>query len=115
MSFFSSASSPSLKLELSDFAATAAGAAHRSRMSGFMEKRGQKGGATKKRFFCLDGNCLFYYASVDPKSVVGMIWVEGCSVDAVDELTLRLVTLGQVSHNLKALRGNGEMNSDCCC
>ena len=66
-------------------------------MSGFMGKRGQKGGATKRRFFCLDGNCLFYYATVDPKSVVGMIWVEGCTIEALDDKTFKLLTLGQVS------------------
>ena len=78
---FTKSSALDIKIEKSDFVAAAKSAGSRARHSGWLEKRGQKGGATKRRWFVLDQNCLFYYASQDLATVVGMIWVEDCTCE----------------------------------
>lgn len=106
-SYFSS-SLGEIKLEKSDFVASALNAAKNSRKNGWMIKQGQKNKSDfKRRFFILDRNCLFYYASEDCSSFIGMIWVEDCKIESLEiekstgSYPFKVTTVGDRQYYLK--------------
>lgn len=107
-SYFSPSKASDIKLESSDFVAAALVAGKNPRITGWMKKQGQKNKMSwQRRYFVLDQNCLFYYASPNLKSVVGMIWVEGCTVLTPEPSSgdggspLRIVTVGSREYVLQ--------------
>jgi len=104
--YFGQGKGSDIKLEKADFTAAALAAGKNARsMTGWMKKQGQQNKMSwQRRYFVLDQNCLFYYSSPDLKTVIGMIWVEGCSVfvhdHSSDGFPLRLVTIGEREYTL---------------
>jgi predicted nucleic acid-binding Zn-ribbon protein len=104
MSNFFGKSEDVLKIEKADICAAAHSALERPQKSGWMTKQGHRNKSSwVKRYFALFQNNLYYFASQDPKSVVGLIWIEGSrsEVDNSDGLYIRLFTIGSREYLLK--------------
>lgn len=64
---------------------------------GFLNKRGEVNKSFQRRWFVLKGNLLFYYDRRTDSEPVGVIILEGCSVELVencDRYTFELAFLG---------------------
>ncbi|XP_050746236.1 sesquipedalian-1 [Drosophila biarmipes] len=55
-------------------------------MKGFLNKRGEVNKAFQRRFFILKGNLLFYFESLVDKDPLGLIIVEGCTIELSNEV-----------------------------
>ncbi|XP_065723377.2 sesquipedalian-1 isoform X1 [Drosophila suzukii] len=55
-------------------------------MEGFLNKRGEVNKAFQRRFFVLKGNLLFYFESRVDKDPLGLIIVEGCTIELSNEV-----------------------------
>ena len=105
-----SSSTSGIKLESNDFSATGLLAGTKASKKGWLEKappKGQKSGAAKTRFFALHSNCLFYFGDENMKSVVGMIFLEGSTVEAVlgdsGQHLIRVVSVGGREYLLRSI------------
>lgn len=54
--------------------------------SGFLNKRGEINKAFQRRYFVLKGNLLFYFETRLDKEPLGLIIVEGCTIELSQEL-----------------------------
>jgi len=71
-----------LKIENKDFKEMSNNAMNDATKMGYMTKQGQMNKSSKeRRFFVLNGTCLYYFMSDDPNSCKGLIWLEGSSVE----------------------------------
>ena len=52
---------------------------------GWLWKRGEVNKAFQKRYFVLKGNLLFYFEKQNDKEPVGVIILEGCTVELAEE------------------------------
>uniref|UniRef100_A0A8C6YXP4 Sesquipedalian n=1 Tax=Nothoprocta perdicaria TaxID=30464 RepID=A0A8C6YXP4_NOTPE len=52
--------------------------------AGFLYKRGERHGAYHRRWFVLKGNMLFYFEERESREPVGVIVLEGCTVELCD-------------------------------
>lgn len=52
---------------------------------GFLNKRGEINKAFQKRYFVLKGNLLFYFEKKGDKEPLGLIIVEGCTIELSEE------------------------------
>lgn len=52
--------------------------------AGFLYKRGGRGAGSHRRWFVLRGNMLFYFESESSREPLGVILLEGCTVELVD-------------------------------
>ncbi|XP_027269866.1 sesquipedalian-1 isoform X1 [Cricetulus griseus] len=52
--------------------------------AGFLHKRGGRGAGSHRRWFVLRGNMLFYFESEASREPLGVILLEGCTVELVD-------------------------------
>ncbi|NXA37340.1 SESQ1 protein, partial [Eudromia elegans] len=52
--------------------------------AGFLYKRGERHGAYQRRWFVLKGNMLFYFEERESREPVGVIVLEGCTVELCD-------------------------------
>lgn len=59
---------------------------HRSFALGFLNKRGEVNKAFQRRYFVLKGNLLFYFESRVDKEPLGLIIVEGCTIELSNEM-----------------------------
>ncbi|KAH8281220.1 hypothetical protein KR044_011658 [Drosophila immigrans] len=50
-------------------------------MEGFLNKRGEINRAFQRRYFVLKGNLLFYFETRNDKEPLGLIIVEGCTIE----------------------------------
>lgn len=55
-------------------------------MEGFLNKRGEVNKAFQRRYFVLKGNLLFYFESRLDKEPLGLIIVEGCTIELSNEV-----------------------------
>ncbi|KAH8413967.1 hypothetical protein KR009_008989 [Drosophila setifemur] len=55
-------------------------------MEGFLNKRGEVNKAFQRRYFILKGNLLFYFESRMDKEPLGLIIVEGCTIELSNEV-----------------------------
>ncbi|KAH8325958.1 hypothetical protein KR067_011008 [Drosophila pandora] len=55
-------------------------------MEGFLNKRGEVNRAFQRRYFVLKGNLLFYFESRVDKEPLGLIIVEGCTIELSNEM-----------------------------
>ncbi|XP_017079531.1 sesquipedalian-1 [Drosophila eugracilis] len=55
-------------------------------MEGFLSKRGEVNKAFQRRYFVLKGNLLFYFESRVDKEPLGLIIVEGCTIELSNEV-----------------------------
>ncbi|KAH8241092.1 hypothetical protein KR026_012013 [Drosophila bipectinata] len=55
-------------------------------MEGFLNKRGEVNKAFQRRYFVLKGNLLFYFESRMDKEPLGLIIVEGCTIELSNEV-----------------------------
>ncbi|KAH8334098.1 hypothetical protein KR059_006672 [Drosophila kikkawai] len=55
-------------------------------MEGFLNKRGEVNKAFQRRYFVLKGNLLFYFESRTDKEPLGLIIVEGCTIELSNEV-----------------------------
>ncbi|XP_016978337.2 uncharacterized protein LOC108044003 isoform X1 [Drosophila rhopaloa] len=55
-------------------------------MEGFLNKRGEVNKAFQRRYFVLKGNLLFYFESGIDKEPLGLIIVEGCTIELSNEV-----------------------------
>ncbi|KAI5700432.1 hypothetical protein M8J77_010201 [Diaphorina citri] len=53
---------------------------------GFLTKRGEINKAAQKRWFVLKGNLLFYFEKRNDKEPVGVIILEGCTIELADHV-----------------------------
>ncbi|KAH8255405.1 hypothetical protein KR038_002499, partial [Drosophila bunnanda] len=56
------------------------------RVAGFLNKRGEVNKAFQRRYFVLKGNLLFYFESRTDKEPLGLIIVEGCTIELSNEV-----------------------------
>ncbi|KAH8237951.1 hypothetical protein KR032_008920, partial [Drosophila birchii] len=59
---------------------------HPFRFAGFLNKRGEVNKAFQRRYFVLKGNLLFYFESRTDKEPLGLIIVEGCTIELSNEV-----------------------------
>ncbi|KAH8282448.1 hypothetical protein KR054_007777, partial [Drosophila jambulina] len=59
---------------------------HPTRLAGFLNKRGEVNKAFQRRYFVLKGNLLFYFESRTDKEPLGLIIVEGCTIELSNEV-----------------------------
>ncbi|GAB1290130.1 Sesquipedalian-1 [Apodemus speciosus] len=52
--------------------------------AGFLHKRGGRGASSHRRWFVLRGNMLFYFEAEASREPLGVILLEGCTVELVD-------------------------------
>uniref|UniRef100_A0A0K8W6B4 Sesquipedalian-1 n=1 Tax=Bactrocera latifrons TaxID=174628 RepID=A0A0K8W6B4_BACLA len=52
---------------------------------GFLNKRGEINKAFQRRYFVLKGNLLFYFEKKGDKEPLGLIIVEGCTIELSEE------------------------------
>lgn len=52
---------------------------------GWLNKRGEVNRAYQRRWFVLKGNILFYFDKRGDKEPLGMIVLEGCTIELADE------------------------------
>lgn len=52
--------------------------------AGFLHKRGGRGAGSHRRWFVLRGNILFYFEAEASREPLGVILLEGCTVELVD-------------------------------
>ncbi|XP_017479414.1 PREDICTED: sesquipedalian-1 [Rhagoletis zephyria] len=52
---------------------------------GFLNKRGEVNKAFQRRYFVLKGNLLFYFEKKGDKEPLGLIIVEGCTIELSEE------------------------------
>lgn len=52
--------------------------------AGFLHKRGGRGAGSHRRWFVLRGNMLFYFETEGSREPLGVILLEGCTVELVD-------------------------------
>ncbi|XP_052024485.1 sesquipedalian-1 [Apodemus sylvaticus] len=52
--------------------------------AGFLHKRGGRGAGSHRRWFVLRGNMLFYFEAEGSREPLGVILLEGCTVELVD-------------------------------
>lgn len=52
--------------------------------AGFLHKRGVRGAGSHRRWFVLRGNMLFYFEAEASREPLGVILLEGCTVELVD-------------------------------
>lgn len=52
--------------------------------AGFLHKRGGRGAGSHRRWFVLRGNMLFYFEAEASREPLGVILLEGCTVELVD-------------------------------
>ncbi|XP_068150352.1 sesquipedalian-1 [Drosophila tropicalis] len=55
-------------------------------MEGFLNKRGEVNKAFQRRYFILKGNLLFYFETRLDKEPLGLIIVEGCTIELSNEV-----------------------------
>ncbi|XP_017056443.1 sesquipedalian-1 [Drosophila ficusphila] len=55
-------------------------------IEGFLNKRGEVNKAFQRRYFVLKGNLLFYFESRVDKEPLGLIIVEGCTIELSNEV-----------------------------
>ncbi|XP_030377541.1 sesquipedalian-1 [Scaptodrosophila lebanonensis] len=55
-------------------------------MDGFLRKRGEGNRAFQKRYFVLKGNLLFYFETQYDKEPLGLIIVEGCTIELTEDV-----------------------------
>lgn len=75
--------------------------------AGFLYKRGEVNKAFQRRYFVLKGNLLFYFETRLDKEPLGLIIVEGCTIELslepdVDNYCFKIVFNGNRSYILAA-------------
>lgn len=53
---------------------------------GYLTKRGEINKAAQKRWFVLKGNLLFYFEKRNDKDPVGVIILEGCTIELAENM-----------------------------
>lgn len=74
-------------------------------LEGFLNKRGEVNKAWQKRYFVLKGNLLFYFEKKGEKEPLGLIIVEGCTIELSEDgepYSFQIVFNGNRTYTLSA-------------
>lgn len=74
-------------------------------LEGFLNKRGEVNKAWQKRYFVLKGNLLFYFEKKSDREPLGLIVVEGCTIELAqneDQFSFQMVFNGNRTYILSA-------------
>ena len=68
---------------------------------GFLRKKGELNKGLQKRWFVLKGNLLFYYENKGEKEPIGVIILEGCTIELAEDTDNYMFMINFASSGLR--------------